>query len=65
MKRGILLTTLALSLTIGSTSVHAQGCARCGHFASVSRVETTGHTTWGSVLWLVVSSFASFPGVTF
>jgi hypothetical protein len=67
MKRTVLLTMLALGLSLGANSVYAQqgvkwsaaggSCGTCKGLASLSPSNPQRQEPWEGVVWLVVSSF--------
>jgi hypothetical protein len=54
MKRTILLTMLALSLTLGANSVLAGSCSSCRHWGSGS---VSGISTWQQVLFVLSATY--------
>ena len=59
MKRTVLLTMVALSLTIGSTNGYS--CYLSCAAAPPAAANTSGQQPWGGILWLLVSSVVGVP----
>jgi hypothetical protein len=60
MKRTVLLTILALSLTLGASSVHAGSCSSCGVKYSTAHsrpVPTRAFSFWQQAMLLLSSVF--------
>jgi len=61
MKRRILLATLALSLTFGSSSGYA--CYLSCPAVPPASSNTSVQQPWGAVVWTVVLSLTGFSGL--